>query len=178
MKLVETILENMTISFSGRINILSDQTKQFIGSVLLSDGVLVNAKFGQMSGKKALANLLMEDKSSRGISIVSEPELVTELEFSFNMTEQDFFKFKNDYFEQFELLKKLRPPKNLRLGINCKKLDIYTPLNFGEFDTMKLVLAFETVEKMYEQSQLLEFDVTKSLISLRKIGIILVKGTA
>ena len=44
MKLVETILENMTISFSGRINILSDQNKQFVGSVVLSDGVLVDAK--------------------------------------------------------------------------------------------------------------------------------------
>ena len=44
MKLVETILENMMISFSGRINILSDQkTKQFIGSVIINDGVLVGA---------------------------------------------------------------------------------------------------------------------------------------
>ena len=178
MKLVETILENMTISFSGRINILSDLNKQFIGSVVLSDGNLVDAKFRKMSGKKALASLLMEDKSALGMSVVSEPELVSELEFSFNMAEQDFFKFKNDYFEQYDLLKKLRPPKNLALSLNSKRLDIYTPLSFSEFDTMKLVLSCKNVGEMYETSNLLEFDVTKSLISLRKKGIILVKGTA
>ena len=94
------------------------------------------------------------------------------------MTEQDFFKFKNDYFEQFELLKKLQPPKNLVLSLNSEKLDIYTPLSFAEFDTMKLALNCKNVGQMYETSNLLEFDVTKSLISLRKKGIILVKGTA
>lgn len=178
MKLVETILENMTISFSGRINVLSEQSKQFIGSVVLSEGQLVDARFGKMSGKKALATLLMKERSSISMSLVSEPELVSEVEFSFNMDEQGFFKFKNDYFEQYELLSKLRPAKNLVLGLNSKKLDIYTPLTDLEFDAMKLVVSCKNVEEMYDTTQMLEFDVTKSLISLRKKGIILVKGTA
>ena len=178
MKLVETILENMTISFSGRINVLSEQTKQFIGSIVLSDGVLVDASFGQVDGKKALANLLMESRSNFGMSIVSEPELISESDFSFNMAEQDFFKFKNDYFEQYELLRKLRPSNGLVLSLNSKKLDIYTPLSFAEFDAMKLILSNGSVGEVYNNSKMLEFDVTKSLISLRKKGIILVKGHA
>jgi hypothetical protein len=178
MKLVETILENMTISFSGRINVLSEQTKQFIGSIVLSDGILVDANFGQSDGKKALANLLMESKSNSDISIISEPELLSENDFSFYMEEQAFFKFKNDYFEQHDLLRKLRPSKNLVLSLNCKKLDIYTPLSFAEFDAMKLILLNGSVGEVYNNSKMLEFDVTKSLISLRKKGIILVKGHA
>jgi hypothetical protein len=178
MKLVETILENMTMSFTGRVNVLAEPTKQFIGSVVLNEGVLVDSSYGQMSGKKALANLLMEGRTGNSFSIISEPELISELDFSFNMKEQDFFKFKNDYFEQYDLLRKLKPSSNLIFQLNPRKLDIYTPINFSEFDVMKLVLATENSGEIYKKSTMLEFDVTKSLISLRRKGIILVKGTA
>ena len=38
MKLVDTVLENMMISFSGRVNILDSETKQFVGSLTQSEG--------------------------------------------------------------------------------------------------------------------------------------------
>ena len=166
------------MSFTGRVNVLSEPTKQFIGSVVLNDGVLVDSSYGQMGGKKALANLLMVGRSGNGFSIISEPELVSELNFSFSMKEQDFFKFKNDYFEQYDLLKKLKPASNLIFKLNPVKLDIYTPINSLEFNVMKLITTTDNSGEIYKKSTLLEFDVTKSLISLRRKGIILVKGTA
>ena len=67
MKLVDTVLENMMISFSGRVNILDSETKQFVGSLTQSEGVIINASLGKVTGKKALASLLMQDWPERKV---------------------------------------------------------------------------------------------------------------
>ena len=176
MKLIDTVLENMMISFSGRVNILDSESKQFIGSLTQIEGNIINATLGKSSGKKALASLLMQDHCDEDFLVVTEPELVSASERSFNMDEKAFFKFKNDYLEQYELLNRLKPADNLHFGINSEKIDIYTPLSHEEFNVIKLVLESQLSKDIYNSSNLLEFDVTKALISLRKKGIILVRG--
>lgn len=178
MKLVDTVLENMMISFSGRVNILDSETKQFVGSLTQSEGVIINASLGKVTGKKALASLLMQDGQEEKFFVVTEPDLVPVSERSFKMDEKAFFRFKNEYLEQYELLNRLKPSENLNFAINSEKLDIYTPLSHDEFDTMKLILKKGLSKDIYNSSDLLEFDVTKALISLRKKGIILVRGMA
>ena len=120
----------------------------------------------------------MQDHQEEKFLVVTEPDLVNVSEQSFSMDEKSFFKFKNDYLEQYELLNRLKPAGNLNFAINGEKLDIYTPLSHEEFDVMKLILNNGLSKDIYNSSSLLEFDVTKALISLRKKGIILVRGMA
>ena len=174
MKIIETLSENLSMSFSGRLNILSKDTKQFFASVLQREGVIVNAFYGKLSGKKALAAILIESKTNKNIVVVSEPELIETKEIQFEMNEYEFFKFKNDYYEKFESLNKLKPSPELNLSLNGLNLDVYTPLSTDEFSVMKAICDNSKVSEIYKNCSMLDFDVTKSLISLRKKGIILV----
>ena len=68
----------------------------------------------KLSGKKkALAAILIESKTNKNIVVVSEPELIETKEIQFEMNEYEFFKFKNDYYEKFESLNKLKPAQHL-----------------------------------------------------------------
>ena len=174
MKLIDTILENISISFSGRVNILSKEDNQFIGSIIQLEGIIINANFKGLEGKKALASILMEARSQRRYSIVTEPELIEPKEIVFEMTEHQFFKFKNEYYEQHDLLEKLRPGNHLRFSLNGDKIDVYTPLTTSEFEVMKVIVDDSLVSNIYKNCSMLDFDVTKSLVSLRKKGAILV----
>ena len=77
MDLIKLLGENFSFLFSGRVNILSKVSKQYLGAIIQSDGKIVNAKYLNLSGRKALASILMELKTNKDFSFVSEPEVVT-----------------------------------------------------------------------------------------------------
>ena len=172
MNLIKILSENFSFSFSGRVNILSKVNKQYLGSIIQSDGKIINAKYLNLSGKKALASVLMELKSSKVFSFVSEPEVVSPSDHVFDMSESQFLKFKNDYFEQYDELNKLRPDNSLRLAVDGIKFNFNTGLSKGEFDVLCGIIDYSTVKDIYQFSDLLDFDITTALISLRKKGIL------
>lgn len=172
MDLIKLLSENFSFLFSGRVNILSKVSKQYLGAIIQSDGKIVNAKYLNLSGRKALASILMELKTSKDFSFVSEPEVVTPCDHIFEMTENQFLKFKNDYFEQFEELNKLRPRNDLRIDINPQNFNFLIGINKSEFDVLCDIIDHGVVEKIYYNSDLLDFDITTALISLRKKGLL------
>ena len=176
MDLLKLISENYSFSFSGRINILSKVSKQYLGAVIQSEGAIVNAKYLNLTGKKALASVLMELRSNKLFNFVSEPEVVSPSDIVFQMSESQFLKFKNDYFEQFDELNKLKPKGNIKLALDPLNFDFQMKFSKTEFDTLCSVLEFSLVEDIYHNSELLDFDITTALISLRKKGILKVVG--
>lgn len=176
MELLNLLSENFSFSFSGRINILSKVTKQYLGAVIQSNGMIVNARYLKLTGKKALASILMELRGNKAFNFVSEPEVISPSEIIFQMTENQFLRFKNDYFEQFDELNKLKPKENLKLALEPKNFDFNLTLSKNEFDTVCSVIDHSLVKDIYENSDLLDFDITTALISLRKKGILKVLG--
>ena len=53
MELLNLLSENFSFSFSGRINILSKVTKQYLGAIIQSNGMIVNARYLKLTGKKS-----------------------------------------------------------------------------------------------------------------------------
>mgnify|MGYP004145758629 CR=1 FL=1 len=147
-----------------------------MGAIIQAEGKIVNAKYQTLSGKKALASILMEIKSKKNLCFVSEPEVVLSGDYVFEMTESQFLKFKNDYFEQYEELNKLRPDNKLKLHVDFN--DFYSNLRLSkiEFDVLCDIIDFPVVEDIYLNCDLLDFDITTALISLRKKGVIKVLG--
>ena len=84
------------------------------------------------------------------------------------MNENQFLKFKNDYFEQFEELNKLRPRNDLRIDINPENFNFSIGINKSEFDVLCDIIDYSVVEKIYYNSDLLDFDITTALISYGK----------
>lgn len=176
MDLIKILSENFSFLFSGRVNILSKVNKQYLGAIIQSDGKIVNAKYLNLAGRKALASILMELKTSKAFSFVSEPEVVNSTDHVFEMTEGQFLRFKNDYFEQFDELNKLRPRNNLKLDINSEKFNFSMSITKSEFDVLCGIIDYNIVQEIYKHSDLLDFDITTALISLRKKGLLRVLG--
>ena len=116
------------MSFSGRLNAAVQRYKAVLASVLQREGVIVNAFYGKLA-EKSISRDLVESKINKNIIVISEPELIEAKEIHFEMNEHEFFKFKNDYYEKFESLNKLKPDPALNLSLNGFNLDVYTPLS-------------------------------------------------
>ena len=172
MDLLKILSENYSFMFSGRVNILSKVSKQYLGAIIQSNGKIVNTKYLNLSGKKALASILMELKSNKALSFVSEPEVVLSGDHVFEMTEGQFLKFKNDYFEQYDELNKLRPSNNLKIAIDSAGFNFNISLSKIEFDVLCSIIDNSVVKDIYHNSDLLDFDITTALISLRKKGVL------
>ena len=114
----------------------------------------------------------MELKSRKVFSFVSEPDLVLSSDHVFEMSESQFLKFKNDYFEQFDELSKLRPNDNLKLVVDNHNFSFSSTLNKSEFDVLCSIVEYSVVKDIYENCDLLDFDITTALISLRKKGVL------
>lgn len=174
MKLIDLITENYSFAFSGRIQILDKSTRQYLGSIYQNEGVIINAGFGKLEGKKALASILMKIRAGDDFHFVPEPEIISNIHVAFELSEGQFFEFKRDYFEEYDKLSRLKPSEKLQFRLNTKALTVFSGLNHQEFTVVKSIIRDKTVSKIYENTPLLDFDVTKSLVSLRKKGIILV----
>ena len=176
MDLLKIISENYCFMFSGRINILSKVTKQYLGAIIQVEGKIVNAKYMNLVGKKALASILLELKGNKAFNFVSEPEVISSSDIQFEINENQFLKFKNDYFEQYEELNKLRPKEDLKLSIDSSKFNFSLGLSKIEFDTICCILDYSLVKDIYMHCDLLDFEITTALISLRKKGMLKVVG--
>ena len=174
MKLIDLITENFSFAFSGRIQILDKNTRQYFGSIYQNEGTIINANLGGLEGKRALASILMKLRSGDDFHFVPEPEVISDVHVAFELDENEFFQFKRDYFEEYDKLSRLKPSENLQFKINTEAINIFTSFNHQEFSVLKSIIRDKAVPKIYENSPLLDFDVTKSLISLRKKGAILV----
>lgn len=172
MDLIKILSENYSFHFSGRVNVLAKVSKQYLGAIVQYEGRIVNARYLNLSGKKALASIIMEVKGNKVFSFVSEPEVIQPTDHVFDMSEGQFLKFKNDYFEQYDELNKLRPSNNLRLSINNDNFNFMASLSKSEFDVLCGIIDYSVVKEVYQRSELLDFDITTALISLRKKGIL------
>lgn len=177
MNLIKILNENFSFQFSGRVNILQKVSKQYLGAIIQSDGKIVNATYLNLHGKKALASILLELNSSKNFSFVSEPEIINSSDFLFEMNENNFLKFKNDYFEQYEQLNKLRPNNELTLLVDPNKFHFNFVFSKNEFDVICSIIEHKKVREIYQNCELLDFDITTALISLRKKDILKVLNT-
>ena len=61
-----------------------------------------------------------------------------------------------------------KPNDDIKLEINTKIFNNDITLDVIEFRLLKSLLNFTTVEDIYENSESLDFEVTRGLVSLRK----------
>lgn len=173
MGILKVLREQSAIGFNGRVVFREAASSRHLGNILIYSGSVVGCTFGEKTGKKALVSLFLEDfRNGNLYDIVVEPEVIDVESFQFEM---ELFKFEEELkviIEKSEKNKKLKPPPDKRLLVNpdfvCRGDDISS----SEFDLMCTISDFGKVSEIYKNSNLLEFEITDSLISLRKKGAI------
>lgn len=171
MKLNSIIEEQSIFNFSGMINVLLDNNNQFLGSIVLKEGKIINAHFEKWEGKKALLNIVMKSiDMPEKLKYIIEPELISDEAISCFYSFEEYLNFVHEIKKQVEIHKRYRPARDLKLTINGAFIDQGESINSDEFDVLCTISDYSKIEEIYKFSVSCEFDITNSLISLRKKG--------
>lgn len=168
MMLFEVLDEQVVVAFTGRINVLDQSSREFLGAVYLKNGEVIETKYAGASGEKSFYRLVTHDfNPTYNYRYIVEPELVSEIRkihYPYSVLKRRASKI----VEELQKSISLRPPNNLKLIINSEILTNDTKITETEFRLLSTISDYSEVEKIYENSSLLDFEITNSLVSLRK----------
>jgi len=175
--LLSLIEEQTTISFTGKINVLSKKNNQFEGVIYLKEGNLVNAQYQGMKGKKALFNLVFDDIDSKtDVNYIVEPEIIDPKPTDFDIEFENFYDMVKERYEKFLSVKKYRPPGHLTLVVNPIFISEIkaSQVSADEFDVMCAIITAGKVAEVYKWCPLFDLEITKALVTLRSKKAIMV----
>lgn len=173
MAVLQTIEEQVSFGFTGRINVLKSGDGQFMGVILLREGYVVGAQFAKKTGLKAIVSLLIVDLDSIvDLKLVVEPEVVNDSDIEFTLKIDDLKSNMKAIYEEHIEAKKLRPSDVLRVMINANYVESGEKPNYNEFSVLKTMVEYSKIEDIYKNTDLFDFEITNSLVNLRKKGAI------
>ncbi len=175
MDLIKIIEEQTIFAFTGKINVLQKSSNQYLGAIWQKDGVIVNAHYADLKGKKALLRIVFEDLENPDLmNFVVEPEVVSSEMVLFELQYESFYRELQRIYNDYQQSKKLRPPDHLKLAVSGDFIVEGAGLSPEEFDLLCLISEHNQVSELYAQSQLYDFEITNLLVSLRKKKAIIV----
>lgn len=165
-----SVLEDQSLfQFTGKTALLDSTTKEELGMIWQRQGVIIAGSFQGQRSKKAVLNLALTFHDfPKKYLVNSHPEVIADVECE---TEWSFESFKMELTQAIALgaeSRKLKPPGHLRLTPHPDFLLEGAPVSGDEFDLLCTISEFSKVEVIYQESSLLEHEVTRLLISLRK----------
>jgi hypothetical protein len=167
--IVNIIEEQIILGLTGKINVLSSETKQFLGSIYLIEGRLANVKYLEIEGAKAFFNLCTSDDDGiTKLEFIIEPELIDSRE---KKIARPFSILKRKLYEIAEKQKESKqnkPPGSLKLLVLPEFITSTEAVNSIEYSLMCTMSDYNLVSDIYKKSPLLDFEITNALVSLRK----------
>ncbi len=176
MNLLNIIEEHSIVQFSGRVNVLLKKNKQFVGAILVENGVVVSANYSGRNGKRALYALLIETENNSDFLLVSEPEVIDSTHEVFRIKIENIKKELSELKEKYGKSKELRPPDNIKMVVNPGFINSGVNINKHEFEVLKLISDYNKVEDIYKRLPYYEFEITNFLVSLKKKNAILINN--
>ena len=175
MSLIYKIEEQLSIGFTGKVNILDKKNHQFMGDILFREGEIIGCNYNNLKGSQGLLYLIISDVVSEyDFYFVVEPEMVLGMGRVINF---DYIKERaSEIVRQFYSSKKLRPPQDIRILVQKKFVLAGTEINFQEFQILCAITDCATIEEVYSMVEFHEYEITNALVSLRKKGAIKVMG--
>jgi hypothetical protein len=167
--LMDVLKDQAAFGFTGKINLLLASNGQFHGVVYQHEGSIIGASCGNSIGKKALYKMIFEDVDSFiQFKFVVEPEVIAHEHFSMKMSFDEIKIDVQTVYQNSMKSKKLKPNMELRLVIDPEVIVNNEFITSDEFDILSVLAEWCKVSDVYKYSQLMEFEVTNALVSLRK----------
>lgn len=167
--LFKGIEEQRLVCFTGKINILRTENKEFVGSLFLMDGQVINAHFGEMPPLKAVFELTLAYQNDvDSFDLVVEPE---RLDKSVKKLSYPYLTLKRLLEEQYLSYRKSsesRPPDHLKLLIKPEFIKGGGEVTPKEYSLLAVISDNNLVKDIYEQSELFDHEITELLVNLRK----------
>jgi hypothetical protein len=167
---LNTLEDQIAVGFTGRINILDRSTKQYLGQVLLLEGSILHLEFQKLKGEKAFYTIYLKEYENATFSYVVEPELVDGVERSVHFPYSNLKQRLQKIVEDYEVGKQQKPPGNLKVLINPEFIKTGEPVTNQEFELLATISDYNMISDIYKNVDLLDYEVTMALVSLRKKG--------
>ena len=171
MDLLKTLEEQSIINFTGRLNILLAGKRQFLGAIYIKEGRIVHCEYAGEAGAKSLFNLSFEFLDSvRDFEFLLEPEIIEDQSQSMNFTYEGFYEDLKTGYEKYRESKKFKPPGHIKLVINGPFIAEGPAIDEREFEVLSVTSDYSKVDDIYKNCNMNEYEITTSLVSLKKKG--------
>jgi len=168
MRIFDIIEDQRIVNFTGKLNILKKTSGESVGTIIFFDGEIINTEFRSMSPLRGLIHLCIESETEENIKFIVEPELIEINSKKITMPFSVIKKKINTSFNKFIEAKSLRPPNNLKILPKpdiMRSEEIVSP---DEFSILCTLSDYNNVSDIYIHNELMEYEITNALISLRK----------
>jgi hypothetical protein len=170
LKILSIIEEQISVQFTGKVNVLSVYNRQFLGHLIFKDGDILQVSFQGQKGLKAFYQILIQEFSLIPYDYVVEPEVVDEKE---RQIHYPYSVLKNKLQDVLKLYKeslKLRPPEHVKILSEASFLDSEQAVSSEEFEVLLTLTEWTNPNDIYRHCSLLDHEITLALVSLRKKG--------
>ncbi len=167
-KLFSVIDDQVSVQFTGKVNILSNFNRQFLGHILFRQGKIVDALFNGILGEKALYHLFIQEFSLQSFEYVVEPEVVDENIIGFLFGTQELKERMADSLKLYQQSLKMKPPENVKIVIDPDFIEDSLPVTSQEFEVLCTLTEWHTSYDIYQHCPLLDHEITMALVGLRK----------
>ncbi|MBH47992.1 MAG: hypothetical protein CME71_07450 [Halobacteriovorax sp.] len=171
--LLNILDEQSAMGFTGKVNVLKSANAQSFAVILMLEGKIINCMASARSGEKALLDVIFKDVSNtEAFKVVVEPEVVSEAEGTFSWSVSQLKKESRRLYENYLNNKQLKPPGQLKLVINGQFIVRGDEILADEFDVLSTISDYSRVQDIYNNCDLMEYEVTRALVGLRRKGAI------
>lgn len=169
LPLFDSLDEQTSVRFTGRLNVLDRLSRQLIGLVILKDGEILRCDYRGVFGLKAFYNMAIESAQLVLQDFVVEPEIIgtdlREIHFDYPVLKARA----KQAIERFMQHSAHRPPDALRLMVRPDFISTkQDPISDTEFRVLCSLTEWSKVEDLYRNCPLQDYEITEALVNLRK----------
>lgn len=166
--LIHILDEQISVGFTGKVNVLDPFTKQMLGSVYMFEGELIHTKYKSILGIKAFFNLCIDEFENVELNYIVEPELIDLNSRSIHYPYSVLKRKIAEVVENFRASKENRPPDHIKILIRPEFIGLGEDVTGAEFDLLNTISDYNRVGDIYKYCSLLDYEITNCLVSLRK----------
>lgn len=169
LALFDSLDEQTSVRFTGRLNVLDRLSRQLIGVVILKDGEILRCDYRGVFGLKAFYNMAIESAQLVLQDFVVEPEIITEDLREIHHPYPVLKARSAEAIERYMMYSSHRPPGQLRLMVRSDFLAHKNDLiSDTEFRVLCSITEWSKVEDLYRNCPLQDYEITEALVHLRK----------
>jgi hypothetical protein len=177
MKLFATLDEQTMVNFTGKINVLDQATREMIGVVILKEGEIYRCKYRGVDGLKAFYNIIIESSENVIQDYIVEPEIISDDQKQIHYPYSVLKNKASEIFKRYSEVSHLKPPAHIKLIPKAEFLESKKDVDEAEFQVLCTLAEWSQVRDLYVHCPLLDFEITESLVSLRRKEALTVVGT-
>lgn len=172
LPIFEDFDEQSLVCFTGKLNVLSLQDNKYVGDIIFHEGEIINAHYSVVDGFKALMKLCVLTSEPNIYKSIIEPELIDTKARKIDIPIGNLKRKITEAFDKYKESEKFRPPSKMKLLPKVDVISFEIDITPTEYSVLCTLSDYNLVDDVYNNNELLDYEITQALVTLRKKEII------